>query len=107
VSHFVIKLKRVDEAKQWAIGDWLVDGKRHYGDGLYGEASKILGIGEHELSRQKRMSQFFEFGVRTPKLSWRHHYEITLRNVNLSWQRYLKKLTYGSEKGTVGLYQKP
>ncbi len=28
-------LRRVDEAKQWAIGDWLVDGKRHYGDGLY------------------------------------------------------------------------
>jgi hypothetical protein len=25
-------LRRVEEAKQWAIGDWLVDGKRHYGD---------------------------------------------------------------------------
>ena len=27
-------LKRIDEAKQWAIGDWLVDGKTHYGDGF-------------------------------------------------------------------------
>lgn len=33
-------LKRVDEAKQWAIGDWLCDGKRHYNDKLYEESSR-------------------------------------------------------------------
>jgi len=69
-------LKRVDEAKQWAIGDWLVDGKSHYGDGLYGEAERILGISYNELARQKRMAKLFEFRVRALNLSWRHHYEV-------------------------------
>ena len=42
-------LRRVDEAKQWAIGDWLVDGKRHYGDGLYKRAADITGLTEGTL----------------------------------------------------------
>ena len=37
-------LRRVEEAKQWAIGDWLCDGKRHYGDGLYKRAAEITGL---------------------------------------------------------------
>ena len=39
-------LRRVDEAKQWAIGDWLVDGKKHYGDRLYERAAGVLGYDE-------------------------------------------------------------
>jgi len=69
-------LKRVDEAKQWAIGDWLCDGKKHYGDGLYGRAAKLLGIGKHELSRFKRIADLFEIGQRCPNLSFAHHYEL-------------------------------
>ena len=34
-------LKQVDEARQWAIGDWLCDGKKHYGDGLYKRATRV------------------------------------------------------------------
>ena len=44
-------LRRVDEAKQWAIGDWLVDGKRHYGDGLYKQAAEITGLDEGQLRK--------------------------------------------------------
>ena len=69
-------LKRVDEAKQWAIGDWLVDGKRHYGDGLYREAAGILDADEHYLTKFKRLSAFFEIGKRFPNLTWGHHYEV-------------------------------
>ena len=43
-------LRRVDEAKQWAIGDWLVDGKSHYGDGLYKRAAEITGQSEGHLA---------------------------------------------------------
>jgi len=69
-------LKRVDEAKQWAIGDWLKDGKRHYGDGLYKEAERILGVSQAELRQFKSLSERFELLGRTNNLSWRHHYEV-------------------------------
>lgn len=69
-------LKRVDEAKQWAIGDWLVDGKRHYGDGVYKEASKILGLDEQYLRKQKMLSERFELLNRFNNLTWVHHYEV-------------------------------
>lgn len=70
-------LKRVDEAKQWAIGDWLVDGKRHYGDGLYKEAGRILGLEYQYLSQCKNLSERFQIIDRSINLSWRHHYEVT------------------------------
>lgn len=69
-------LKRVDEAKQWAIGDWLVDGKKHYGDGLYQQAAIILDCSEGDLRNMKSLAERFQLSVRTDKLSWRHHYEI-------------------------------
>ena len=46
-------LRMVEEAKQWAIGDWLCDGKKHYGDGLYEKASKILGWRRERLEISK------------------------------------------------------
>ncbi len=69
-------LRRVDEAKQWAIGDWLVDGKSHYGDGLYKEATKVLGIDEQQLRRFKMQSDRFPLLQRCNNLSWGHHYEV-------------------------------
>jgi len=69
-------LRRVDEAKQWAIGDWLKDGKRHYGDGLYQKAAGILGCAEGDLRNMKYIAEQFQLSVRTDKLSWRHHYEV-------------------------------
>ena len=70
-------LRRVDEAKQWAIGDWLVDGKKHYGDRLYERAAGLLGLSdEGYLSKQKMLAEKFEIGNRFPNLSWKHHYEV-------------------------------
>jgi N6-adenosine-specific RNA methylase IME4 len=66
-------LRRVDEAKQWAIGDWLVDGKRHYGDGLYEKAEKILAIQKGTLWNLKSIATLFEFSLRNENLSWYHH----------------------------------
>ncbi len=70
-------LKRVDEAKQWAIGDWLKDGKRHYGDGLYKEAERILEQGRQHLVKQKYTAELFELTHRCVNLSWVHHYEVS------------------------------
>lgn len=87
-------LKRVDEAKQWAIGDWLVDGKSHYGDGTYQEAERILGADYQYLARQKRIAELFKIRNRFLNLSWVHHYEVasikTLEEKN-------GKLGYSSE----------
>ncbi len=69
-------LKRVDEAKQWAIGDWLCDGKRHYGDGLYKKASGIIGLDENSLRHHKSMADRFELCLRKHNLLWSHYKEV-------------------------------
>lgn len=66
-------LKRVDEAKQWAIGDWLKDGKRHYGDGIYKEAERILGYHYQDISKFKRIAELFEIKERSLISSFEHH----------------------------------
>jgi len=70
-------LRRVDEAKQWAIGDWLVDGKRHYGDGLYKEAEEILGIPQQSLRIYKSLAERFELFRRLNNLTYAHHQEVS------------------------------
>ena len=68
-------LKQVDEARQWAIGDWLADGKRHYGDGLYKRAAEITGLDESTLRNYVWLSTAFDLALRRDKLSHRHHKE--------------------------------
>jgi len=69
-------LKRVDEARQWAIGDWLCDGKRHYGDGLYRRAAEITGLGSQALENYAWMARLFELSTRVENLGWSHHREV-------------------------------
>lgn len=69
-------LKRIDEAKQWAIGDWLVDGKRHYGDGLYEKAEGIVNIDKSSLRTLKSIAERYELLLRNNNLTWNHHKEV-------------------------------
>lgn len=69
-------LRRVDEAKQWAIGDWLCDGKSHYGDGLYEKASIILGLEPQTLRVMASVANTLELLIRINNLSWNHHREV-------------------------------
>jgi len=69
-------LRRIEEAKQWAIGDWLVDGKQHYGDGLYKRAAEITGLDEGTLRNFTSISSSFELSLRNDKLRWYHHKEV-------------------------------
>ncbi len=66
-------LRAVDEARQWAIGDWLCDGKRHYGDGLYRKAAKLTGLNSNTLEQFASMSSRFENLCRHKDLSYEHH----------------------------------
>jgi hypothetical protein len=52
---------------------WLVDGKRHYGDGLYQEAEKILGVPQTTLRNLKSISAMIELSRRCNNLTWGHH----------------------------------
>jgi N6-adenosine-specific RNA methylase IME4 len=69
-------LIQVGEAQQWLIGDMLVDGKKHYGDGLYKQAAEITGYDANKLRQYKSISERFEMLLRSNKLSWNHHYEV-------------------------------
>jgi len=53
--------------------DWLVDGKRHYGDGLYKKAAAVLGMEEKTLRQYKWLSGTFVLSTRVDKLSHKHH----------------------------------
>mgnify|MGYP000264400764 CR=1 FL=1 len=48
-------LRRGDQAKQWVIGDWLVDGKSHYGDALCKEAARVLELEESTFRKLKSL----------------------------------------------------
>ena len=89
-------LKRVDEAKQWAIGDWLVDGKRYYRDGVYKEAEKIVGIDQSGLMKLKSIAERFEILLHSKNLTWNHHYEVSSL-----------KLLYEDKNGKLHLSDKP
>lgn len=91
-------LRRVDEAKQWAIGDWLVDGKRHYGDGLYKEASEILGIDQSQLRNLKSLANTFELSQRCDKLGWTHHREVSSLKLIEEDKKGKLKLSNDSDK---------
>lgn len=69
-------LRRVDEAKQWAIGDWLLDGKQHYGDGLYKRAAEVTGLSEGTLRDYAWIASGFEMSLRKDKLTYNHHKEV-------------------------------
>lgn len=69
-------LKRIDEAKQWAIGDWLVDGKSHYGDGLYERAAGIVDYTPQVLNDFKSIADKFQISCRHEKLTFQHHKEV-------------------------------
>lgn len=53
-----------------------MDGKRHYGDGLYREAEKLLRVGQSQLKTLKSTSIHIELCLRKHELSWSHHYEV-------------------------------
>ena len=59
------------------IGDWLVDGKRHYGDKMYERAAEITGYDESSLRKFASMSGKFELFRRRNNLTWGHHSEVS------------------------------
>jgi N6-adenosine-specific RNA methylase IME4 len=80
-------LRRIDEAKQWIVGDWLVDGMNHFelehgpkskhgGTGLYEEAERLLGVSRGTLQNQKSIAEQFKFSQRCENLTWVHHCEV-------------------------------
>lgn len=63
--------------KQWAIGDWLVDGKSHYGDGLYERASVILDLEIRSLQEIKQITDKFEITERSVLVSFNHYKQVS------------------------------
>jgi len=53
-----------------------VDGKRHYGDGLYKRAAEITGLSYETLKQYKWLSEEFELCNRLHVLTWKHHREV-------------------------------
>lgn len=75
-------LRLVDEARQWAIGDWLNDGKSHYGDRLYEQATKITQDKSQALENHAWLARLFEISTRVENLSWTHHREVAgIKNI--------------------------
>jgi len=85
-------LKCVDEAKQWAIGDWLIDGKTHYGDNVYKEAEKLLGLENGTLRNLKQIADTFELSFRNDNLTHTHHVQVaSLKTIETVKDKKLKQ----------------
>jgi len=91
-------LKAVDEAKQWAIGDWLVDGKSHYGDDTFEQASELLDIDESTLRHYYRTAYHFPLVRRTHKLKHEHHKTVASIKLLEEKDGKLQEGSYDTEK---------
>ena len=66
-------IRRVGEAVQWIIGDWLNYGERKYGE----EYSQVLDERGHEsLAQCKWVASAVDPSTRVLGLSWSHHREV-------------------------------
>ena len=79
-----------------AIGDWLIDGKRHYGDGLYVLAEKVTGLDERTLEGLKQIADRFEITLCNVNLQWSHHKEVASI-------KKIEEITTGKDKGKLQL----
>ena len=69
------KLKQVEGAIQWWIGDWLRYGEKTYGE-KYAEALEATEYEEGSLRTIKWVSGAVEMSLRRDNLSWSHHKEV-------------------------------
>ena len=68
-GEFGSKIRAVDVAIQWLIGDWLNYGELHYGE-RYQRAIEATGYSYEALIKQKWLAGRFKLGSREPNLSW-------------------------------------
>jgi hypothetical protein len=59
-----------------SMGDWLLDGKSHYGDGVYKEAGRLLGYHYQDLAKFKRIAELFQIKERSLNISYNHHVQV-------------------------------
>ena len=80
----VASLKTIEEDEKAEIkiraerraGEMLRDSERHYADGLYQEAEKVLGWAQTSLRDLKYIADQYEMSLRNDKLTWNHHKEV-------------------------------
>jgi hypothetical protein len=74
-SNFGKKLKTIEGALQWWIGDWLNYGEKNYGE-KYTEAMRVLDYEEKSLRNMSSVAKKIEMSRRRDNLSWSHHAEV-------------------------------
>lgn len=72
---FGSRLQKYDGAIQWAIGDWLNEGERRYGE-TYTQAIKETDGQYQALADYKWVAGRVEFSFRYENLSWTHHRQV-------------------------------
>lgn len=68
-------LLHVGRAINWAIGDWLADGERRYGE-TYAQAADVTGYEEPTLMTMAWVARKVTTSIRSENLSWSHHREV-------------------------------
>jgi len=68
-----IKLKQLDTAIGWMIGDWLNHGQWKWGEKYTNKYARSLGYEEKTLRKFASVSRRTEMSLRSDKLSFKHH----------------------------------
>ena len=72
---FGSKIRAVEGAVQWLIGDWLNYGEIRYGE-TYAKVRDALGYEVQTIKNEKWLAGRFELSRRRDDLSWSHHAEV-------------------------------
>lgn len=65
-------LGSMHETLKWAIGDYLLEGERRYGQEAY-QLQEALGISEESRRQYVRVAEAIPMSRRHPELTWSHH----------------------------------
>ena len=66
------RLRRINRAWRWWVGDWLNYGERAYGE-MYSQAMEETGLPYHSLAQCVYVAKHVEPSMRREGLSWGHH----------------------------------
>ena len=80
-----LALAHKEDALPWEWGDWALKVQTHYGDHTLENWAMEIGKDFNRLCDYRKTSKAYEKGVRTPNLSWTHHYLVAPKENRLYW----------------------
>jgi hypothetical protein len=94
------------ETLKWAIGDYLIDGERRYGQEAY-QLQEALGLSEESRRQYVRVAEAIPMSRRHPELTWSHHRSVAALEPAEQDEWLAKAEENGWSKADLEAHRKP